>query len=722
MATIGRLNVEIAANVARLQRDMNSATNTIQRTTQSMTRMFKGVATAFAGMFSVRAIQGAINETLKMADATAKLSQQVGVSVEQLSSYQHAANLSGTSIQNVGNSLGRLSRNMLNAQRGTGEAQKSFEALGISVVDASGKLRASDAVMGDIADRFAQMEDGADKTAMAMEIFGRSGRELIPMLNQGRGGLEEMRKEADRLGLTMSTQMAQQAERVNDNFTRMRGGLKGLTIQIVDGVLPTLENLTNIFADFGDKQGEAKQASESLAAGLKLLASSGVLLSSIFQSLGRVIGGVAASISFLLERQFKKAWDALKMGGADAVSVMEEQWAKVEQIWDKSAEAALRVKESAEKTTPAVTNLGLEFEKTGEEASEAEKAFNKVRDSLKDQIKQVQLGEKEYARYSMLLEAGIDITGDLTKAEKERFAVLMELWAILQNVTEAQEYANEKAEAMVEIENLLANTMREINQLRGQGVDDIELQIWALMDLAVAYDLEYKAIEEVHQALLDLRKAREEAAIQSALDVALSFQTEEPEREINQFLESVERGMWDMSTVGLRALGTLEDTLVDTFMTGKFEARDMVDSILRDLVRLQIQQSIVQPLGNFMSGFSLFSAKGHAFDQGHVQAFAKGGIVNQPTVFPFARGVGLMGEAGPEAIMPLTRTSSGDLGVKAEGGGGKQDVRIHIHNESGQKMQVTDSKASFDAQGMIIDLWLDGFQRNKHGLRTALGG
>ncbi|WP_045211745.1 phage tail tape measure protein [Desulfonatronovibrio magnus] len=240
MATIGRLNIELVSNVARLQRDMNSASNVIQRTTQSMTRMFRGVAVAFAGAFSVRAIQGAISETLKMADATAKLSRQVGVSIELLSSYQHAANLSGTSIQNVGNSLGRLSRNMLDASQGTGEARKGFERLGVSVTDTGGKLRSSDAVMGDIADRFARMEDGAEKTALAMQIFGKSGRELIPMLNQGREGLEEMRAEAEKLGLTLSTEMAQDVEQFNDQMTRIKGAMSGAKLEIVSNLVPAM--------------------------------------------------------------------------------------------------------------------------------------------------------------------------------------------------------------------------------------------------------------------------------------------------------------------------------------------------------------------------------------------------------------------------------------------------------------------------------------------------
>jgi hypothetical protein len=102
--------------------------------------------------------------------------------------------------------------------------------------------------------------------------------------------------------------------------------------------------------------------------------------------------------------------------------------------------------------------------------------------------------------------------------------------------------------------------------------------------------------------------------------------------------------------------------------------------------------------------------------------FAKGGVVDGATVFKFARGVGVMGEAGPEGILPLKRTSSGALGVQvAGGGGGKGAVSVQIINESGQKMAVTKSTAKFDGQGMIVTAWLDAYNRNSYGLRTAMG-
>ena len=88
-----------------------------------------------------------------------------------------------------------------------------------------------------------------------------------------------------------------------------------------------------------------------------------------------------------------------------------------------------------------------------------------------------------------------------------------------------------------------------------------------------------------------------------------------------------------------------------------------------------------------------FNAKGNAFGANGIIPFAKGGIVNGPTLFPFANGTGLMGEAGPEAIMPLQRGANGKLGVLASGGGGNVSVVVNV-DASGSNVEgdAEDSK------------------------------
>jgi phage-related minor tail protein len=100
-------------------------------------------------------------------------------------------------------------------------------------------------------------------------------------------------------------------------------------------------------------------------------------------------------------------------------------------------------------------------------------------------------------------------------------------------------------------------------------------------------------------------------------------------------------------------------------------------------------------------------AHGAAFDHDNVIPFARGGLVDQPTLFPFARGVGLMGEAGPEAILPLRRTPRGDLGVIA--GGGAPQVTVNVINNAGAK--VTTEQRKDERGGLTIDVMIDAVEQ-----------
>ncbi|MGY3437271.1 MULTISPECIES: phage tail tape measure protein [unclassified Marinovum] len=96
-------------------------------------------------------------------------------------------------------------------------------------------------------------------------------------------------------------------------------------------------------------------------------------------------------------------------------------------------------------------------------------------------------------------------------------------------------------------------------------------------------------------------------------------------------------------------------------------------------------------LGGVMNSVMPFE-KGGAFSQGRVTPFANGGVVNGPVHFPMRGGTGLMGEAGPEAIMPLTRGADGKLGVRSSGGGGSVNVVMNIQTPDAQGFQRSQSQ------------------------------
>lgn len=103
-----------------------------------------------------------------------------------------------------------------------------------------------------------------------------------------------------------------------------------------------------------------------------------------------------------------------------------------------------------------------------------------------------------------------------------------------------------------------------------------------------------------------------------------------------------------------------------------------------------------------MMGGALPFANGASFSQGRVMPFAQGGVVSSPVAFPMRGGTGLMGEAGPEAIMPLTRGADGRLGVRAAGGGGRaMNVVINVSTPDVSGFQRSQSQIAAQMQRLL---------------------
>lgn len=146
------------------------------------------------------------------------------------------------------------------------------------------------------------------------------------------------------------------------------------------------------------------------------------------------------------------------------------------------------------------------------------------------------------------------------------------------------------------------------------------------------------------------------------------------------------------------ALKGTEDALVQFAMTGKLSFKGMIDSMIADIVRLAIQQAIMKPL---MAAFGLTPLAMGGVISGGVKKFAAGGVVTRPTIFPMAHGMGLMGEAGAEAIMPLRRLGNGRLGVEANGGG-TNNVTVNVSVEGGKMSSSGDATGNAAEIGKLV--------------------
>lgn len=228
------------------------------------------------------------------ADNLAKMSAKTGVSVEQLSKFKQAADLGGTSIEGVSSAMLKLNKGLAG---GTGPAADALSQLGISANDASGKLKSTDQVMLEVADKFQAMPDGAEKSALAMQLFGKSGAEMIPMLNGGRKGIEG-------LSATMSTDFAKKAEVFNDKITTIQSKLMELAVNLGSALMPAFTALTDgvgVLVDGFSKLPGPVQTLIGLGAGLLIawgpITGTFSLVATILTTIGPLIAGLGPLIA-----------------------------------------------------------------------------------------------------------------------------------------------------------------------------------------------------------------------------------------------------------------------------------------------------------------------------------------------------------------------------------------------------------------------------------------
>jgi len=201
-----------------------------------------------------------------LGDDMNDMAQKTGVSVEQLSKFKQAAESSGTSVEGVTSAMIKLNRNMA-----TDKAAKTFKELGIASADASGKLKTTDEIMLEVAEKFKSMPDGAAKTAAAMALFGKSGADMIPMLNGGRASIES-------LTATMSTSFAKGADQLNDKMAALQAKFLQLGVGVGTALMPAFNALTDVVVGIANAFSQLPEPIQGVTAGVIGLTAAFVVL------------------------------------------------------------------------------------------------------------------------------------------------------------------------------------------------------------------------------------------------------------------------------------------------------------------------------------------------------------------------------------------------------------------------------------------------------------
>ena len=280
--------VDGANNITSLNRSLQTVGSTAKGVTGALAGLtgasagLSGALGALAPLASIAGLVGLAKGSLDAGDKMFDLAQKTGVSVEALARFKKAASTSGTDIDAVSKALVKLSKGMVEAAAtGKGKAADSLKALGLSATDASGKLKGADQVTLEIANRFKSMADGPVKAALALNLFGKAGADMIPMLNMGGSAI-------DKLSVKMTTAFAEKADAYKDKLTALSGKVGAFGADLLIALLPALNAVTDAVTG-------AVTAFNSLSAPIKNLAVGAALMAIAWGPLAGLVKGTTAA-------------------------------------------------------------------------------------------------------------------------------------------------------------------------------------------------------------------------------------------------------------------------------------------------------------------------------------------------------------------------------------------------------------------------------------------
>jgi len=271
-----------------------------------------GVALA-AGLFKMA------DSYTKAGDEIAKMSKRTGIATEELSIMRHIAGLSGTSLESVEKGIKRMASTLEDAKDGLETYTKSFDKLGLSIEDIVDM--SPEEQFWAISEAIAAIEDPTERAALAQDMFGRAGTDLLPILADGKEGVDEMRESAEQYATIYSVDAAEASEHFQDSIFELKQELAKLGNQFIDDLLPTLEIYIQKAKDVVEQMGVWTEEHPELAKQLLTLAGilgvgGAVLLA--FGAVAKAIVAINAALIIMRALSGPKGWIELAAGLAIA--------------------------------------------------------------------------------------------------------------------------------------------------------------------------------------------------------------------------------------------------------------------------------------------------------------------------------------------------------------------------------------------------------------------
>lgn len=675
---IAKLSIDIEARLANLQAGLDKAGLLAERTANQISGAFSGlksvaatVGPVLAGVFAVAGIAGFVRQTLDGIDALNDLSDATGASVENLSALEDAAARTGTQMDTVGAALVKLNQQLAAAKPGN-ETDQALRAIGLSAEE----LRRSDPAQAllQVAQSLQQFEDDGNKARLVQELFGKSVKEVAPLLKD--------LAESGQLNATVTREQADQVDRFNKELARLGKTATDVARDISGPLITAINNLL----ERGRKEG---------------------FLSALFTptETGRAIQqaeDLSRAITVVTDRLLR----------AETLAKNLELPGAVRAKWAADAAALRKQLEGLQRQALDVTQ-GLKGPLPDEYGNEGRNRPRASLPTISAAPKPARVAGLDRAPDTYADVIGRGVAALIERTDTVKLAELNAQLAKLEELAAAgldPKIVEQVRSLLTPIDNgdvgpPISAELEKVNALLAQTdsaqLADAQRTLMLLNDELSKVDAGSARFVQLQEAILGAQDRLTELA---GTFPELKKQTDDIGKDI-----------------GLTFSSAFEDAVV----SGK-KFSDILKGIGDDLLRLLVRKSITEPIvgaiggvnwGSLLAGF-LGSAKGNAFGPSGVIPFATGGIVNSPTLFGFAGGrTGMMGEAGPEAILPLKRGRDGKLGVQSAGMGGvviNQTINVAAGASRNEVLQAA-ATAKAAAVAEIQDL----MRRGNMSLRGA---
>ncbi len=255
-----------------------------------MSKAVRGVATGIAAIGLAKFAKDSVDTFQNATKETLALNRATGGTVEATSRLRFAAKQSGQDIGQFTKSMGLLDKNLVKAaQTGKGPVADTMRKLGVQFTDASGKVKPLTELLPQMAGAFQKMPDGPTKTAMALQLFGKQGAALLPFLNKGQAGIQELMAKTDEYNQVIGTEQVDAFKKNLEAQRKFDAAMDGIKMQLGEHLLPAITPIVEKLGDLAKAFGNLPEGAQT---GIVAIAGLAVAFNFLSGPLGMVKSGL----------------------------------------------------------------------------------------------------------------------------------------------------------------------------------------------------------------------------------------------------------------------------------------------------------------------------------------------------------------------------------------------------------------------------------------------